>query len=335
VADVFPLDGYYTIEKTGTGWPISNSITADHTPDAIDGGNGYFMLVNASYGTDEFYRKRVTGLIPGQTYTLSFWSANISPSLPVIPNITFGIASVNTGNFIGSVSTGNITSATWEQHTFTFIAGTTEADMVIRNNGIGGKGNDLVIDDISLSQLCLLPFKLLAFNAAANNHEPLLNWQTAAEYNTAGFTVERSSDGKHYTAINQVTATGNAGINNYSFTDKNMPAGIVYYRLRITSKDNRISYSETRVLTTAFSTNNNILVYPNPVQSIAQVIIPGVTDENSSIKLYNEKGQWVKTIPTGGQQAVSIDTAPFSKGIYLLQLVKDDRVLYSTRFIKQ
>ena len=152
VASTRPQDGYYTLEKDVTDWFTPGSeITADHTPDAIDGGNGYLLVVNASYGKDEFYRQRVTGLVVGQQYQISFWAANVSPDNPIQPNVLFGIANVNTGNFIGSVNTGDITSTTWQQYSFAFTAPTTTADLVFRNNSIGGEGNDIAIDDITLN----------------------------------------------------------------------------------------------------------------------------------------------------------------------------------------
>ncbi|MEP6749229.1 MAG: T9SS type A sorting domain-containing protein [Bacteroidota bacterium] len=334
VADGFPLDGYYTIEKTGATWPITNSITADHTSDAIDGGNGYFMLVNASYGTDEFYRKRVVGLIPGESYTLSFFSANISPSLPVIPNITLGIANVNSGTFIDSISTGNITGSAWAQHIFTFSATTTTADMVIRNNGIGGRGNDLVIDDITLSQNCLLPFKLINFGALKQDNTVHLNWQTASETNTAYFVVEKSTDGINFQPIGKVLASGKSELNNYTFTDNNMTAVMSYYRLRITDKYKPVSLSPVRVVTQLRKGSSDILVYPNPARSQVQIILPGVAGEQSEVLLYNQGGQLVKTIAAGNQQAISLNTEAFAKGVYYIKLAKGNQVLFTTKMVK-
>ena len=152
VASTLPQDGYYTLEKNVNTWFSPGSlINTDHTPDAVDGGNGYLLVVNASYGIDEFYRDRLTGLVIGQSYQIGFYAANISPTKPLKPNVTFGVANINTGNFIGSVNTGNITSATWKYYSFTFTATTTSVDIVFQNNSIGGEGNDIAIDDITVN----------------------------------------------------------------------------------------------------------------------------------------------------------------------------------------
>ncbi|TDX01797.1 T9SS type B sorting domain-containing protein [Dinghuibacter silviterrae] len=143
----FPLDGYYTLaHKTGSAWGNPNLV--DHTT-----GTGYFMLINASYGKDEFFRERVTGLVPGMKYTLSAYIADISPQAPIRPNVLFGITDATTGVLLGSLSTGDIHNTAWQQFSFTFEATTTTADIFINNNNIGGAGNDLALDDIAFSPI--------------------------------------------------------------------------------------------------------------------------------------------------------------------------------------
>jgi gliding motility-associated-like protein/uncharacterized repeat protein (TIGR01451 family) len=147
IAKPLPEDGFYTVTKTtGTAWGNKNLV--DHTT-----GNGYFMIVNASYAKDQFYRERVTGLVPGLHYSLSAYIANISPALPLKPNVLFGISDANTGVTLGSLSTGDINNTTWQQYSFTFVATTTTADIFLSNNSIGGSGNDLALDDIAFDPI--------------------------------------------------------------------------------------------------------------------------------------------------------------------------------------
>ncbi|SIT06427.1 gliding motility-associated C-terminal domain-containing protein [Filimonas lacunae] len=138
-------DGYYTIQKVATGW--NNASLVDHTT-----GSGNFMIVNASYQADEFYRKRLTNLVPGQQYLMSFWVANLMPQHPIQPNITAGVAST-TGVDLSTINTGDITSTAWQQFTFTFTAQSATQDVYLRNNANGGSGNDLALDDIAINPL--------------------------------------------------------------------------------------------------------------------------------------------------------------------------------------
>jgi len=140
-----PDDGYYYVIKSQSSWVVPGGIS-DHT-----GNGGYFLLVNAAYSKDEFYRQRVTNLVPGVSYTISFYAANISPGHPVVPNVTYGLQDT-AGTIVNSASTGNITTTnTWTLYSFTFTATTSRADLFLRNNTIGGDGNDIAIDDISIN----------------------------------------------------------------------------------------------------------------------------------------------------------------------------------------
>jgi len=139
-------DGSYSIANNSVNWP--NGTLLDHT---LGTGAGLYMLVNASFQQDEFYRKRVTNLVPGISYKLSFWAASLSAGNNSI--ITAGIADSNTV-VLGSYTTPGFNGSTyytWKNYTFTFTATTSQGDIFLKNGGIGGGGNDLALDDITLT----------------------------------------------------------------------------------------------------------------------------------------------------------------------------------------
>ncbi|MBL7703081.1 MAG: T9SS type A sorting domain-containing protein [Ferruginibacter sp.] len=138
-------DGYYTLQKNTSAW--TNTTITDHTGLT----DGYFLSVNASFTKNEFYRKRVTGIIVGASYTLSFWAVDLSPTSILRPNVTLGIADISSGATINSVNTGSITATTWQQFSFVFTATSGTVDLFIANNGQGGWGNDIAIDDIAFN----------------------------------------------------------------------------------------------------------------------------------------------------------------------------------------
>jgi hypothetical protein len=150
-----PQDGKYYTVKDLSHWFVTNGLQSHTNP-----GTGYFLVVNASYAADEFYRKRVTNLVPGLQYTITFYAANINfttgtTNIRIPPNVSFGLQDQN-GNVIQSSAstTGSIDSTgptQWELIPFTFTATTSQADFFLRNNTIGGLGNDIAIDDISLN----------------------------------------------------------------------------------------------------------------------------------------------------------------------------------------
>ncbi len=145
-------DGEYCIINTprpgAANFPAWLNIP-DHTSGDV---NGRMLVVNASLNAGEFYRRTLTGLTSNLDVTLSFFAINISPPDPIKPNIRYSIESA-TGVTLATATTGNLTSSSWEQFTLTVNPGNaTSLQLVLTNVGNGGMGNDLAIDDISLSQ---------------------------------------------------------------------------------------------------------------------------------------------------------------------------------------
>lgn len=159
----WPIDGWYTIstdsdpnDAQGANWHNGR----DHTGDL----NGEMMVVNAHYVKGEFFRKAVSGLCPNTTYTFSAWLANVNtPAVVtgacagqyVYPKILFNIENPN-GTIAATLSTGDILTTptlTWKQYGVTLTTGAaqTALNLVMINDGPGGCGNDIVIDDISFS----------------------------------------------------------------------------------------------------------------------------------------------------------------------------------------
>lgn len=162
-------DGYYKIVSRANpdfnGWGGATGII-DHTPDANvvgsgsnqgGGAYGYMYAVNAGFDKGEFFRRRFTGVVPGATYNFSAWVVDLTASAAVNPNLSFTVYDHTTQAVLASYNTGELTSTTepdaWEQYGFSFTATSTDIDLVIGNNGFGGNGNDLAIDDISFTLL--------------------------------------------------------------------------------------------------------------------------------------------------------------------------------------
>lgn len=133
-------DGYY--EVTQNEWGNNN-----HTPNDP---YGYFVIFNAGYAKDEFYRQVMTDLLPGRYYKLSFWAVNVSYKALRKPNMTMGVANNETGEIISTVNTGEIFGGEWQQFSFIFQANNPKMQIFIKNDGLSGPGNDFGLDDITI-----------------------------------------------------------------------------------------------------------------------------------------------------------------------------------------
>lgn len=157
----FPQDGQYTIYNRTNLIPNNWHNSLDRTPDnEPDGINGKCLIVNASNTPGQFYRRTVTGLCSNTRFEFSAWLINIynsasgaCPGSGIPINVTFEIWDETDTILLRSGNTGNIAGTTtpiWNQFglVFTMPAGQTSVILKMRNNGGGGCGNDLAIDDI-------------------------------------------------------------------------------------------------------------------------------------------------------------------------------------------
>ena len=157
----FPQDGEYTLYNRTDLIPNNWHYSLDHTPDnQLNGLNGKCLIVNASNTSGQFYERTVSGLCSNTTFEFSAWVINIynaasgacsGTGIPI--NITFEIWNASDTVLLQSGSTGNINGTptpNWNQFglVFTMNPGQTSVILKMRNNGTGGCGNDLAIDDI-------------------------------------------------------------------------------------------------------------------------------------------------------------------------------------------
>lgn len=151
--DGTPEDGSYTISSSSMHYDW-HRIT-DHTPNDI---NGNAFIVNADYTPGEFFKRTVSGLCENTSYEFSSWLLNLLPAsgcgnngIPI--NVRFEIWDETDGQRLAWGDTGNIhgtASPNWKQYGLVFQTepGQTAVILKMLNNGAGGCGNDLAIDDI-------------------------------------------------------------------------------------------------------------------------------------------------------------------------------------------
>ena len=158
----FPQDGQYTLHYTTNLIPNSQNwhTSLDHTPDnEIDGINGKSLIVNASFTAGDFFKRTVTGLCVNTRFEFSAWVLNIynsasggCPGTGIPINISFEIWNDTETVLLQSGNTGDIAGTptpNWIQYGLVFTT-TNQTSVVLKmkNNGVGGCGNDLAIDDI-------------------------------------------------------------------------------------------------------------------------------------------------------------------------------------------
>lgn len=165
-------DGRYTIFNNAqftSNWASSIWQTVgDHTGGVATPGTGRMLMVNADLAAGEFYRRTVTGVVKGMTINASLWAMNLdydqtSSNGRLYPNIT--VKFIQNGVTVYSFSTGNIpreplgSFSAWKfyKSPVVFTSPSNDpVDIVFINNGPGGGGNDIAIDDIVVTSLFVI-----------------------------------------------------------------------------------------------------------------------------------------------------------------------------------
>lgn len=172
---------------------------------------------------------------------------------------------------------------------------------------------------LKLSQQAV-PLTLIDFRAFKTNDGKIqLQWQTANEYNTDEFIVERSNSSLNFYEIGRVKAKIISPLmNQYSFADEIPLNGRNCYRLRMKDLDNRISFSPFRMIDMI---KNSFIVIHHPDRTVIEV--KGISSVNTNaILIYNQLGMILKRIDINNQGVFykTISTAGFAPGIYKIAL---------------
>ena len=137
------------------------------------------------------------------------------------------------------------------------------------------------------------------------------------------YIVERSIDGKQFSAIGSDLSKGN-GNYAYQLTDniEELSAAVVYYRVKELDINGNIHYSLTVSVNSKLVTK--ITITPNPFVSYIQVQVPATKNEMATLRLINAGGQVIynKNVQLyTGQNTFTIDgLGNTAKGIYFFEM---------------
>lgn len=149
-----------------------------------------------------------------------------------------------TGATASALNGNDAANRTFLQHTIIVNVAIGE-EIWFRWQDLNDSGNDhgLAIDDFTISSI-ILPVTFKQVEAKRQNKNTEIFFSTASEVNNDFFTIERSSDGIVFEAVGTLQGAGNAtSIQKYYFEDRDVPSGVLYYRIKQTDFDGRFDYS--------------------------------------------------------------------------------------------
>jgi hypothetical protein len=186
--------------------------------------------------------------------------------------------------------------------------------------------------------LAILPVNFGTVKATQQSNTIKVEWNNLTETDVTYYSVERSADGRNFTAVGQVNARlNNGGKADYTFIDVNPFSGINYYRIRSLETTGKSKYSII-VKVDIRGGAMQLVLYPNPVtggQLSYQAV--NLAKGQYTVRVFNSLGQQVYSSALnhqGGSVTEAITLPSVKAGLYSLQLISNDNNLIRT-FIVQ
>jgi len=176
-----------------------------------------------------------------------------------------------------------------------------------------------------------VPVTLISFDYSMVNNSVNLNWQTASEFNSDYFELQRSTDGINFSPIGKIKASGTSNISKYyTFTDA-APLYLNHYRLKQVDLDGKSSFS--KILFVRLKNANPFAIIQNQVSSSLQVRINTVQSATGNLTIHDLLGRVVfKTNAKIGVQ--NINVMGLAPATYLISLDLKDGQIYTLKFEK-
>lgn len=149
----------------------------------------------------------------------------------------------------------------------------------------------------------------------------LCQWATTLEINSSHFLILRSSDGREFITVGEVTAAGNSSETlMYEFIDTLKENGLYYYKIRQVDADNQFSETEVKVIDLNNINRINPVAFPNPV-SEGKIQIASGTEMIEKIRITDMRGVVVfSKVYDSYRGFIEIDVLDWESGLYHLTI---------------
>jgi hypothetical protein len=166
----------------------------------------------------------------------------------------------------------------------------------------------------------IFPVIITKFVGSLVKGNAVLYWSTSLEINSKKYVIEKSADGRNFSAIGEVAAAGGSTSTiSYSFTDNNTTAGGSFYRLKIVDIDDTYEYTKVVYINNGKGGTAISKIFPNPFTSDIQIIGISSSDlTRANVRVFNAQGQEVNYAITGANSIAVSETAP--RGVYILRV---------------
>lgn len=147
-----------------------------------------------------------------------------------------------------------------------------------------------------------------------------IDWQSASEAIGDKYELERSTDGKSFTAITTIPSKGEAA--SYTYRDMTPVSGINFYRAKLIDANGKFNYSKVVSATVGGASVFSVQAYPNPVGNTVSLNVSGTMASNATAMVTDMTGRVIKSVQLTANNA-DIDMSGVAPGIYFIKYADD------------
>jgi len=287
---------------------------------AFDGAGNLWVLLS---NTTNYALYKIAAPVP----TTAVASVTATQIIGLTPVPTAGIAI--TGIAFNSAGTMFLTTGAGSDLLYKLVS--VSAGLTLVGSITAGAGGDLTSCSAPLS---VLPVSALSnFAAVLHNNGVELSWEGREDESIAGYDVEYSKDGEHWTSIGSVEKkySSQATTNLYSFVQPQYAPDNNFYRIVQKSIDGKQIVSAVRLVNAR--NTHMIAIGPNPAKDILYINNTGDTNKYLA-RIFDRSGRMVYTTSIDQMQQ-SINISRLQKGNYILKLSSAvNNGTFSYQFIK-
>ena len=293
--------------------------------------------VNASAKTftAEFFRSTPpAGDLAGSITRVSaceYWDLNqdLGTNSPVRVTLSWASGSACTpGAYVTSpadLRVAHLVGDTWDNEGNSAVTGNASAGTVTSNP----INNFSPFALASSSAANPLPVVFADVKAYGKNNGVQIEWSNLTEKDVAEYTIERSANGRDFSAIGKQLPTSNQNDKaSYAAFDGTPDAGANYYRIKAEETTGKIVYS--KILSVDLGkTNQGLKLYPNPVSgNQVTVSLSNVKRGQYNLRVINTAGQDIFKQTINNQSSSLTQTldlpSTVKPGVYNLVVTGDD-----------
>ncbi len=185
------------------------------------------------------------------------------------------------------------------------------------------KDPSIAVDDVTITT-SILSVQASLLQSVVNPNDIDLTWSTSSENHNKGFTIERGEDGLNFRPIGYITGKNNSTQQRYTFNDRDVKQGRLYYYRYKPEEDNDKNFVYSNIVSGELTDETHFKMYPNPANDALIVTFDQMEQTTIFIELYDACGKTISNYTTKdfkyNGSGYFIDTKAISNGLYFYKV---------------